>query len=1049
MLYQTDNTLFESAITISALVKNAKDLAVLADKNLFGVIEFVHACRKNNIKPIIGLQKEIGSANYLLIALNKDGYQSLLLGESEGFDNSIFSNKNVMSILVEVRGDDYVVTQYGINSNNLESNAIIASEVQDFLPSKIINGFKESDIYTLGMVKAIGDKSSFEKSTLLVDFNIESDDTQLKEILSNVEDFLQLGNPQPPRFKFLEKYAEIENVSIDEDVLFTHLCFKGLEKRCKKDNLEYVNRLSWEIDVIKQMKFPGYMLIVWEFVNKAKEMGIAVGPGRGSAAGSLVAYSLGITDIDPLPYGLLFERFLNPERVSFPDIDMDFAQDGRQKIIDYVTEAYGQEFVSQVITFSKMNGKSSIRDAARVLQCPLALADKMAKEIPDLTTLPKAYEENKAFWDKWTSEDFQAKKIFDGALSLSGFKRNLGIHAAGLIIGSEKINTRAPVYKIDEASVVGFEGTYLEDVNLVKFDFLGLKTLDVIANANRLILNNKNIEIDWEKIDVQDKGVYETIRQGNTMGMFQIESAGMQNLNKRLMPDRFEDLIAVLALYRPGPMESGMLDSFVERKHGREKIQYTFDSMEPILKNTYGVIVYQEQVMQIVQAVGGFSLGYSDVIRRSMGKKKDMSVYNEQFSKGAEKQGLDYAKASKLFDLIEKFAGYGFNKSHSAAYAMITFQTAYLKTYYPVEFMTALINSVIDDTDKMVGYIKECARMKIKVHAPSVEISDIMFSIQNNEIIFGLKGLKGVGSLSLKNVISESGLDLAALLQITQVNIEAASKKIQKEINALQRKISSIDTKIEKSREKLISYENPQSERQAAMGVKTLAEIDSLDFEQQGLFDQIEVLELEIEKVENEKHDYNKINKREYEALVKSGAFDVFGYTRKFLLDNLALILEGNIPERVDTEFSVSEKMVMEAEVCMIFLNPFSNEVFELEIPEENPIYAIVDKSTRRKKDGSEYTMVKFLEPDGGIVEISDFNNKTGAFNIGDVVSTTIRKNGNYVNLQYIQKLNLSKYAKKTKSTVLKVDLLESVNVSDYSRIEVYDCGNLLCVLER
>ena len=603
-----------------------------------------------------------------------------------------------------------------------------------------------------------------------------------QEIVDKCEEYSPIvKTPTPPNFKFALDYAKNDGLIIESEdknqidaQYFIYRCRLGLKERLKhvpqERHEEYKERLKFEMDVINSMKFPGYMLIVWDFVKVAKEKGIAVGPGRGSAAGSLVAYSLEITDIDPMKYDLLFERFLNPERVSMPDIDMDFMQARRGEVIDYVVEKYGRNQVAQIITFGSLLAKGVIRDVARVLDMPLSQADAMAKLVPDelgitLNGKKKGDEfiagafQKEPKLQELIANDANAARVWEFAKKLEGLKRNSGIHAAGVVISNEELWKKTPIYKPagEDVFVTQYSLNYLEDVDLIKFDFLGLKTLDVIDNAIKLIKFRYNKDVIWHEIDENDPKVYDVIRSGNTVGMFQIESSGMQDLNKRLKPDSFEDLIAVLALYRPGPMESGMLDSFIERKHGREKIEYTFESMEPILKNTYGVIVYQEQVMQIVQTVGGFSLGYSDIIRRSMGKKKDMSVYNDEFARGAQSQGLDYAEASKLFDLIEKFAGYGFNKSHSAAYAMITFQTAWLKTYYPNEFMAALLTSDKDNTDKVVRYIDETKRMGIELSPPDICDSQLEFSaITKNEreiVLFGLGAIKGVGEAAVMSIL--------------------------------------------------------------------------------------------------------------------------------------------------------------------------------------------------------------------------------------------------------------------------------------------------------
>ena len=641
-------------------------------------------------------------------------------------------------------------------------------------------------------------KSPEQMERLFADIPEAIEHTQ--EIVNKIEDFVPIvQRPTPPNFKFTMEYAQEEglNINNEDDILppnatdeekekahssadkndaeyFIHRCEVGLAKRLEhvpeERHQEYKERLVFEMDIINSMKFPGYMLIVWDFVKVAKEMGIAVGPGRGSAAGSLVAYALEITDIDPMKYDLLFERFLNPERVSMPDIDMDFMQARRGEIIEYVVQKYGRDQVAQIITFGSLLAKGVIRDVARVLDMPLSQADKMAKLIPDelgITLngkmkkgemIPGAFQKEPKI-QELIQMDPSAERVWEFSKRLEGLKRNAGMHAAGVVISNEELWRKTPIYKPsgETTFVTQYSLNYLEDVDLIKFDFLGLKTLDVIDGAIKLIKNRYDVDVNWHEINENDPKVYDVIRSGNTIGMFQIESSGMQDLNKRLKPDSFEDLIAVLALYRPGPMESGMLDSFIERKHGREAIEYTFDTMEPILENTYGVIVYQEQVMQIVQTIGGFSLGYSDIIRRAMGKKKDMAVYNAEFSEGAQKQGYDYKKASELFDLIEKFAGYGFNKSHSAAYAMVTFQTAWLKTYYPQEFMASLLTSEKDNTDKVVKYIDEVKRMGIELSPPDINDSQLEFSATKKEdqevILFGLGAIKGVGESAVESIL--------------------------------------------------------------------------------------------------------------------------------------------------------------------------------------------------------------------------------------------------------------------------------------------------------
>ncbi len=608
-------------------------------------------------------------------------------------------------------------------------------------------------------------KSPKQMSMLFADIPEALSNTQ--EIVDKCNLEIKLGNPTPPKFKFVKEYAKKDGVEFDNDAdYFAYKCKEGLEKRLKvvpkEKHEEYRKRLQTEIDIINSMKFPGYMLIVWDFIREAKSRKVPVGPGRGSAAGSLVAYALEITDIDPMKYNLLFERFLNPERVSMPDIDIDFCQHRRGEIIDYVVDKYGRANVAQVITFGKLLAKGVLRDVARVMSMPYAEADKMAKLIPDELgiDLKTAYEKEPKIKELLDSNP-QAKRIWDVAIALEGLNRNAGMHAAGVVLSNEELWNKAPIYKPSKENtyMTQYSLKYLEDVDLIKFDFLGLKTLTVIDNALKLIKKLHNKEVDFHKVDFDDPKVYELIQSGNTLGLFQIESSGMQSLNERLKPTNFEDIIAVLALYRPGPMESGMLDDFIDRKHGRAKITYMFDELKEILEPTYGVIVYQEQVMQIVQTIGGFSLGGADVVRRAMGKKikEEMDRLKGEFANGAQKKGFDRAKAEELFDLIVKFAGYGFNKSHSAAYAMITFQTAYLKTYYTAEFMAALLTSEADNTDKIVKYIDEVKHLGIKLLPPDIKKSMIEFSVNIEDkkevILFGLGAIKGVGSKAIESII--------------------------------------------------------------------------------------------------------------------------------------------------------------------------------------------------------------------------------------------------------------------------------------------------------
>ncbi len=577
------------------------------------------------------------------------------------------------------------------------------------------------------------------------------------------------SSPTPPSFKFTSQYAKADGLDfVKDDDYFRHKCKEGLESRLKNidesKHSVYKERLEYEMEVIAKMKFCGYMLIVWDFVREAKERKIPVGPGRGSAAGSLVAFCLGITDIDPLKHDLLFERFLNPERVSMPDIDMDFCQERRGEIIEYVTQKYGEYNVAHVVTFNSMSAKSVLRDVARVFDVEYKKADEFAKLIPNLLKIrlqtgdkanPGAFEIEPKI-EETINSDEMLKKVWDVSLVLEDQKRNTSTHAAAIVLDSEsELWDKIPLCLINGEIVTQYSMDYLEKVNLIKFDFLGLKTLTVIQKALEII----DKEIDFNNTDLNDERVYKEIQNGDTVGLFQIESGGMQALNKRLKTNCFDDLVATLALYRPGPLDSGMVDDFINRKHGVKKIEYIFDELEPILKSTYGVIVYQEQVMQIVQVIGGFSLGESDLIRRAMGKKdvKIMAENKKKFLDGAEAKGFNRQKCDELWELIVKFAGYGFNKSHSAAYAFVAFQTAYLKAYYRHEFMAALLTSEKNKPDNINKYIEECRNMGIEVVSPHINYSNKDFSVAEidgvKKIVYGFSAIKGIGEKPIENII--------------------------------------------------------------------------------------------------------------------------------------------------------------------------------------------------------------------------------------------------------------------------------------------------------
>ena len=530
------------------------------------------------------------------------------------------------------------------------------------------------------------------------------------------------------------------------------------EGRLKHSLADYEQRLSREIAIIQQMKFPGYFLIVWDFIRHARERGIPVGPGRGSAAGALVAYSLGITDIDPLQHELLFERFLNPERISMPDIDIDFCMNRRGEVIEYVTNKYGRENVAQIITFGTMAAKAAIKDVGRAMDIPYADVDRIAKMIPTTLNikLDDALKESVALQEAY-ERDPQVKQLLDTARKLEGMVRNSGVHAAGVVISPRPLIELVPLHKTKNDEIVtAFDMVAIEKMGLLKMDFLGLTTLTILDDTLKLIAQ-KGKQVVLDEIPLEDPETYQKVfYKGLTSGVFQFESSGMRDVLRRYQPNSIEDLTALNALYRPGPIQGGMIDDFIERKHGRRKIEYELPELKEILQETLGVIVYQEQVMQVANRLAGYSLGEADLLRRAMGKKnaEEMAKQRERFVQGATQRGFPPKKIERIFDLMAQFAGYGFNKSHSAAYALLAYHTAYLKTHYPIEFMAALLTSITGDTDSVVKYINECREMGIAVEPPDINISDANFTPHEQAIRFGLAAVKNVGGNAIETIVA-------------------------------------------------------------------------------------------------------------------------------------------------------------------------------------------------------------------------------------------------------------------------------------------------------
>jgi DNA polymerase-3 subunit alpha len=591
--------------------------------------------------------------------------------------------------------------------------------------------------------------------------NIPEALTNTIEIAKRCNVTFELGKNRLPHFDVPEGYTTEK-----------YLCdaaTAGLDERLKTLNVErapYEQRLTRELDVINKMGFAGYFLIVADFTKWSKENGIPVGPGRGSGPGSLVAYALKITDLDPLAFDLLFERFLNPERVSMPDFDIDFCMEGRDRVIEYVMNRHGHDSVSQIITYGTMAAKAVVRDVGRVLALGYGFVDKIAKLIPfELgITLDKALEQEQLLRERYQQEE-EVRTLIDLARKLEGITRNVGKHAGGIVIAPGKLTDFVPLYcEPNEAAhpVTQFDKDDVESVGLVKFDFLGLKTLTIIDRALRVInatrAEKQEAPIDITLIPLDDPATYQLLKACKSTAVFQLESHGMRDLIKRLQPDCFEDLIALVALFRPGPLQSGMVDDFINRKHGRSKVLYPHPELEPVLRPTYGVILYQEQVMQIAQVLAGYTLGAADILRRAMGKKKpeEMAKQREIFCKGAVARGVNVDVATHIFDLMEKFAGYGFNKSHSASYALIAYQTAWLKTHYPAAFMAAVLSSDMDRTEKIIIFRDECEVFKLHVSPPDINKSHFFFKmVDDKNIIHGLGAIKGAGEAAIENIVAE------------------------------------------------------------------------------------------------------------------------------------------------------------------------------------------------------------------------------------------------------------------------------------------------------
>ncbi len=831
----SEYSLLDGANRIGKMVDRARSLGMpalaLTDHgNLFGAIDFYKACRKAGIKPLIGCEIYVAAGSrldrgpkaqryhhLLLLAQNYQGYINLAKLSSLGYLEGFYYKPRVDLETLAAHSQGLIATsgclkgmipQAIVEGNAGAARDLLARHLDIFGPDRFflevqVHDIPEQTVANRGIVelakknnlrlvgtndahyldeqdasihevllcistgKTLADESRMRFSCQ--DFYLKSPEAMTKDLAElpdaarntlHIADLcdleIPLGDFKLPRYDPPEEFTPQEYLR--------HLVDAGLRERYGHPVPDAVReRAEYEHSVIESAGYTAYFLIVWDFIAYARQQGIPVGPGRGSAAGSVIAYALGITELDPLEHGLLFERFLNPERVSPPDIDIDFCFERRGEVIDYVRRKYGNDRVAQIITFGTMKAKAAVRDVGRVLGLPLSAVDRVAKLIPDgpKVTLHSALDDSPDLRDQIEREP-QVNRLWHLAERVEGSVRHCSVHAAGVVISDRPLTEYLPLYKApnDETICTQYPMTTCEEIGLLKMDFLGIKNLTIIDRVLREIKRSRGETIDWDKIHFNDPETYRLLSEGDTDGVFQLESSGMRNLVRQLRPTEFSDLTALLALYRPGPLGAGMDQMYVERKHGRQKVVYDHPILEPILKETYGIILYQEQVMNIAKILGGFSLGQADVLRKAMGKKivELMVKMRKQFIEGAVANRIERQLAEKIWTQMETFAGYGFNKSHSAAYAVITFRTAYLKAHYPVEFMAALLTNEIGNqaAGKMAVYINSCREKHIPILSPDVNQSHAYFTVEQGKgIRFGLAAVRGVGVGAVEDMVAE------------------------------------------------------------------------------------------------------------------------------------------------------------------------------------------------------------------------------------------------------------------------------------------------------
>ncbi len=756
---KTHYQLLRSLIKIDELISYAKNNGItilgVTDSDMFGTMEFIDKCQKNGIKPVIGADLNIDGLSFILYAINNDGYSNLCRIVSEKNTGSLdfeFLKKYSSNILCVTNYENYdklsqiYSTYISYSNKNEKVNALLKTQKILFLKESLYLEEKDKEYMKyLDMIregKTIDNYEAKEYDNVLL-FEIDAVDY---EITKNFVDKIDIKLPSYPLS--LPKYSN------NSENLLISLCTRGLKKRLNNNvSIKYALRLKSELKVIKDMGFIDYFLIVYDFILYAKKNKIVVGPGRGSAAGSLVSYTLGITEVDPLKYDLIFERFLNKDRITLPDIDTDFEYLRRNEVLEYIKSKYGQNKVANIITFGTLLSKQAIRDVGRVLEIPLNEIDKISKFIKNKEPL-KSLENNKEFMNLINSKE-EYRKLFLISKKLENLKRHTSTHAAGIVLSGEDLTNRIPLYKSGETIMTAYSMEYLESLGLIKMDLLAIRNLTIIDKVLKSIKKYENIDIKLEQISLEDKETIKLFHDVDTVGIFQFESEGMKGFLRNLQVQTFSDIVSAIALYRPGPREN--ISSYIKRKKGTEKITYLHPLLEPILKDTYGIIIYQEQIIEILKVIGGFTYSEADTIRRAMSKKKENIIldYRKKFVDGSIKQGINENISNQIYDLVLKFANYGFNKSHSVAYSMVSFQMAYLKAHFKKYFITEQLNIVIDSTVKTKEYIDEARINNIKVSNIDINKSSVHYYILDNEIIVPFNIIKNIGYEASKDIVEE------------------------------------------------------------------------------------------------------------------------------------------------------------------------------------------------------------------------------------------------------------------------------------------------------